>query len=38
MPLEGLTACNQFMSAYHGMLELRNEGPGTVARLRLPLR
>ncbi len=38
MPIEGLTACNQFMSAYHGMLELRNEGKGTVSRLRLPLR
>lgn len=38
MPVEGLTACNQFMSAYHGLLELRNEGSGLVSRLRLPLR
>jgi len=38
LPLEGLTACNQFMSAYRGMLEMRSEGDGITSQLRLPLR
>ena len=37
-PGSGLALCKQLMATYHGEIDLRNEGDGTLLHLRFPLR